>query len=138
MISAVSGVFLLICVCLELMALTTNFGLYTILYKTGFFWSHGIFLFMLKYVSLLVLLSHIYHAKEENLPFHIPGKDIKLISVLVVAFILAPFLRLILLLAFIWCWLRGKDKHEVRGFINNISEGKLLYCRRLFTSSTNN
>ena len=86
--------FLLISVCLELMALITDFGLYTILYSTGFFWSHGIFLFMMKYVALFVLLSHIYNAKTENIPFDIPSQDIKLFSVLLVAFILAPFLRL--------------------------------------------
>ena len=69
-----SGVFLLISFCLELMALTTNFGLYAILYRTGFFWSHGLVLFLLKYLSLLVLLSHIWQAKRENLPFQIPAQ----------------------------------------------------------------
>ena len=71
------------------MALTTNFGLYAILYRTGFFWSHGLLLALLKYVSLLVLLGHIWHAKRENLPFSIPAQDMKLFSLLLAALLWA-------------------------------------------------
>ena len=53
------------------------------------------------------------------------AQDVKHVSVLLVAFLLAPFLRLSLLLAFSWCWLRGKHKQEVE--IRNItSRGRII------------
>ena len=40
------------------------------------------------------------------------SQDTRLFSVLLAALLLAPFLRLCLLLAFSWCWLREKYRQE--------------------------
>ena len=47
-LSLTSGLFFLICVCQELMTISSDLGLYSILLITGFFWTHGIFLLLLK------------------------------------------------------------------------------------------
>ena len=43
-----SGLFFLISVYLELMMISSDLSLYTLLFKTGFLWTHGIFLLLLK------------------------------------------------------------------------------------------
>ena len=47
-LSLTSGLFFLISVSQELMTISSDLGLYSLLLKTGFFWSHGIFLLLLK------------------------------------------------------------------------------------------
>ena len=52
----ISGIFFLILVCLEMMTITSDLGLYFLLFKTGFFWSHGVFLLLLKVRKFLIFM----------------------------------------------------------------------------------
>ena len=67
----------------------------------------------LQYVTFLVLVVHIWHAKPANLPLKVPALDIKISLVLLGTFLLAPFMRLILLLSFVYHWLVANYRQEV-------------------------
>ena len=109
--------------------ISSNLGLYTLLFKTGFFSTHGIFLILLKvrtfiserqttiplpqYLSVLILLGNIWEAKRDNLPSQMPALNLKLLGIILAVIAVAPFLRLIFLLGFVINWLVKKDKPEV-------------------------
>ena len=90
-------------------------------------------------MTFLVLVVHIWHAKPANLPLKVPALDIKISLVLVGTFLLAPFMRLILLLSFVYHWLVANYRQEVNSVRCEQETHYIscIYSRRGHTSSTN-
>ena len=66
-----------------------------------------------QYLAFLLLLGHVWQSNPDNLPFKVPEMDVKIFSSLVIALMLAPSMRLILLLSFTYHWLAGNYRQEV-------------------------
>ena len=127
------GIYFFISLTLEIFSLASDFSLLALVTETGFFWTHGILLICLKvvtnsiskqtqkilfqYITFIIFIGHIWYSKDD-LPVPFGKSKFYLLFFGILA--LAPVMKLISLLGFIYFWKFPNEKKQVAQKISKL------------------